>query len=163
VTTPPSDGSSVSYIGMGPDFGHQASLLTTRGHAAHVKWASGPHAGAVTMVDTDDLVPTNQRAARVERDELADSLDVGTIAATGVRAVQDAEGTVGVLGMLVRGGHLGDLQEIVDDAMATVVAHLRRNAGLREVVSQLDDDEGEDLVQTTAHVLLRDAFGSRDD
>lgn len=157
------DGSPVAYIGAGEDFGNHGHLLTSLGHGAHVKWASGPKRGRVTLVDTDDLVPGRHKAA-VERSELDDSLEVGLpLHATGMRAVQDTEGTVGVLNLLATSGHLGDLQDVADDALATVVARLRQHDGLRAAVAQLDDEEGEELVQLTAQTLLRDAFGAEDD
>lgn len=158
----PPDGAHVSCIAQGEDFGQHGQLLTTMGRAGHVKWATGPKTGRVTMVETDDLIP--HRSSRIAaRDELDDSLDVGTIAVTGVREVQDTEGTVGVLNMLASTGRLDGLTEIAQDALDTVIARMRQHPGMREVCAQLDEDEGEELVQLTSQALLRDVFGDADE
>lgn len=159
----PHDGSRISYIGEGELFGAHGQLLASMGRGAHVKWASGPKSGLVSLVDTEDIVPLRNQHVAVTRDGLEDSLDVNTLSVTGVRAIQDTEGTVGVVGMLVASGQLNDLQDIADDALTTVIGRLCHHDVLRSVVSQLSDDEGEALVQTVAHALLRDAFGDHDD
>lgn len=159
----PHDGSRVSYIGEGELFGAHGQLLASMGRGGHVKWASGPKSGSVTLVDTDDLVPLRNQHVAVAGDGLEDSLEVNTLTVTGVRAIQDTEGTVGVMNMLAVSGQLDGLQDIADDALTTVIGRLCHHEVLRSVVAQLSDDEGEALVQTVAHALLRDAFGDHDD
>lgn len=159
----PRDGDAISYIGEGELFGAQGQLLLTAGRGGHVKWATGPRVGQVDLVDRDDLVSSGRARTAVVRDELDDSLEVGSITTTGIRHVQDEEGTVGVLNFMASSGHLSGFAGIAEEALG-VVAHLvRQDPGMREVVAQLDDDEGEALVQLAATALLRDAFGQIDE
>jgi hypothetical protein len=150
------EGSKVSYIGDGRDgrtLGERGTLLVISGAVGHVQWLDG----TLTPHYTDDLAPLG-RIARIEHDELADSLDVGPVVHVGVRAVYESEGSAGVLNQLSATGALTGFAEIAEEARTLVASRIRSDPGFRAVVAQLDDDEGEDLVALASHVLLRDAF-----
>lgn len=161
------DGQKVSYVGDGHDgraLGEHGQLLTTLGRTAHVKWAVDE---TITSVDRDDIVPANLRAAAARpaapRDGLEDSLDVGPIASTGVRAALESEGPAGVINALASGGHLGDFPEIAEELVVLAEHRIRRSASFREVAVQLDEDEFDELTRLAALVLLRDAFSGEVD
>lgn len=160
------DGSPVSYVGSGHDgrtLGERGQLLTTSGRIGHVKWAADD---AITAHDVEDLAPTSaRRAARtaVVHDDLADSLDVGPLVATGVRQTLDTEGPAGVLNALSATGSLSDFSEIAEEAVAFVEQRVRASASFQQVARQIDDDEFDEVTSLAARVLLRDAFGAVDE
>lgn len=160
------DGSPVSYIGDGRDgrsLGERGQILTTAGRTAHVKWADG----AITPHDVADIAPTNargvQRAAVAVRDDFADSLEVGPIVATGLRATFDIEGEAGVINVLASAGHLVGFQAIAEDVQAYVEQRIRQDGNFREAARQLDEDEIDSVARVASLVLLRDAFGTVDE
>lgn len=161
----PPEGGDVSYVGQGEQFGSQGQYLASAGpHAGHVKWANGPRAGLIDLVDTEDLVPMRSTfRAAVVHDELDDSLEVGGFPFTAVRQVQQAEGTVGLLNFMASSGHLSGFAGIAEESLAYVAHKIRQDPGVREVTAQLDEDEAESLVRLAAHSLLRDAFGDDDE
>ncbi len=155
-----SDGAAISYIGDGHDgrrFGERGQLLTTSGRVAHVKWSDH----SITPHDVEDLAPVSLRGAArapVVRDDLDDSLDVGPLVATGMRAVLDTEGSTGVLNAMASAGSLGEFPAIAEELVGLAEQRIRTSASFREVAAQLDDDEFDELSRLAAHVLLRDAF-----
>jgi hypothetical protein len=158
------DGSSVSYIGDGHDgraLGERGQLLTTSGRTTHVKWADG----TISPHDCDDIAPVNARLLReaVTRDEFADSLEVGPIVATGLRATYETEGEAGVLNALASSGHLGGFQAIAEEIQGFAEQRIRQDGTFREAAAQLDEDEVDGLIRVAALVLLRDAFGTVDE
>lgn len=160
----PPEGSAVTHIGTGELFGHTGKLLARAGHGGHVKWASGPQLGRVTMVDIDDLVPAAAtRTAAVDRDELEDSLDVGGLSFSAVQHMQAIEGTVGVLHFAANSGYLTNFQDIAEDTFLHVAALVRQDSAFREVLAQLDSVDSDALVSLATRSLLRDAFGDADE
>lgn len=149
------EGQRVSYIGDGSDgrtLGDVGRLLAKAGSIGHVQWGDR----TVTPHLLDDLAPSGARVAQV-RDGLEDSLDVGPVAHTGMRAVWEAEGSAGVLNQLSVTGALTSFAEIAEEVRTLVASRIRQDPGVRAVTAQLDDDEGEELVALASLVLLRDA------
>lgn len=160
----PPEGSQVTHIGTGELFGHTGKLLARAGHGGHVKWASGPQLGCVTMVDIDDLVPARVATrSATERDELEDSLDVGGLSFSAVQHMQAIEGTVGVLHFAANSGYLTNFADIAEDVFLHTAGQLRQDPAFREVLAQLDENDGDALVQLATRSLLRDAFGDADE
>lgn len=161
----PPEGSPVAFIGTGELFGHTGKLLARAGHGGHVKWASGPKTGQVTMVDVDDLVPAGAavRTTAVARDDLEDSLEVGGLSFSAVQHVQAIEGTLGVLHFAANSGYLTNFQDIAEDTFLHVAGRLRQDPAFREVLAQLDETDGDALVQLATRSLLHDAFGEVDE
>lgn len=158
------DGIRVSYVGDGRDgrtLGDRGELLTTAGHTAHVKWDTG----GITPHDVEDIAPVSARiqAVAAERDDFADSLEVGPIQATGLRAAYEVEGDAGVLNALASGGHLADFQIIAEEVAAFTEQRIRQSGSLRMIGDQLDAEEVDGVVRVAALALLRDAFGAVDE
>jgi hypothetical protein len=160
----PPEGSKVTHIGTGELFGHTGKLLARAGHGGHVKWATGPKTGCVTMVDIDDLVPANAtHTAAVERDELEDSLEVGGLSFSAMQHMQVVEGTLGVLHFAADSGYLVNFGDIAEDVFLHTAGQLRQDPAFREVLAQLDENDGDALVTLATRSLLRDAFGDADE
>lgn len=161
----PPEGSRVTHLGTGELFGHTGKLLVRAGQGGHVKWASGPQIGRVTMVDIDDLVPAAAvpRTAAVDRDELEDSLEVGGLSFSAVQHMQAIEGTVGVLHFAANSGYLANFQDIAEETFLHVAGRVRQDPAFREVLAQLDENDGDALVTLATRSLLHDAFGDVDE
>jgi len=153
------EGSRVTYVGDGHDgrsLADRGMLLAKVGQLGHVKWSDGE----ITPHYLDDLAPAakwggHRRRVTAERDEFADSLEFGSLQLTGMRRVL---GEAGVLTMLANAGHLSSFAGIAEDALGYVQQQIRRDASMREVIAQLDDDEADGVVRMAARGLLRDAF-----
>lgn len=161
--TQPTEGQTVSYIGgsqvAGPQLGDHGRLLAYAGRTAgHVQWIDGARRGQVDLVQLDDVAPSSRRIAIIQ-DDLEDSLEVGPIAATSARHVFDIDGSEGLLTMLASSGRLANFDEIADEAFALVQAKIAQTASVREVLAELDDEEGAEVVHLASRVLLHDAFG----
>jgi hypothetical protein len=161
------EGMVVSFIGDGHDeltLGNHGKILAFASDTAgHVQWLDGPLRGSVTLHDlAADFAPSSQKF-EASRDGLEDSLEVGPVAHTSARSVYDMEGSLGVLSMLASAGYLANFESIADEAQTFVQQRIRQESSLREALSQLDDDEGEELVSLASRVLLHDAFGNADD
>lgn len=162
----PREGQSVSYVGDGRDgrtLGERGRLLYVSGRSGHVKWADE----TITLVDLDDVASVRStagaaRAAVVAPDELADSLEVGLPAHTGLHGVFEAEGSSGVLNALASAGQLTSFAAIAEGARTYTEAQVRADPTFRGATAGLDQDEVDELVAMAALVLLRDSFGSVD-
>lgn len=163
----PPEGSDVSYVGPGELFGSQGLFLASaNAYAGHVKWATGPRAGRIELVDGEDLVTVHKGQMVVHgggrfRDDLEDSLEVG-LPVLAARHIQDAEGTMGLLSRMASQGHLSGFAGVAEEALAHVAHRVRQDPGIREITAQLDEDEAEALVQLAAHSLIQQAFGDDD-
>lgn len=137
------------------EVGDSGSLLALAGGSyAHVMWATGAHAGQTELVAVEDL-STGHVAAK---DPLADSLEVGGLAAFAVRQVMDTEGEAGVLNTMASLGHLTAFSSIAEEVMSSVTAKIRQDPSFREVMAHLDEEEAESLVRLATTCLVRDAF-----
>lgn len=160
------EGQKVSYIGPACDghtlvMGDQGTVVQADQRSAHVLVSTGSAAGAIVLLDQYDIAPLGKQAS-VSDDGLDDSLDVGTIAATGVLGAYDEEGEVGVLNALAAEGRLDGFEEIAQDALGLIQARLRQDPAIRACAAQLGDEAGERLISLASSVLLRDAFGVED-
>lgn len=150
------EGARVQYVGDGDgglSIGDRGKVLSNAGSGSHVMWQSGQRRGDITLVANMDLVATN--GAQITYD---DSLETGQIVTFAVRDVYDHRGDVGLVNALNDEGHFATLGSIAEEALALVTARLREDASMREVLAQLDEDEGAEFISFTATVLLRDAF-----
>lgn len=116
--------------------------------AAHVKWASGPDAGHMTVVDLYDIEPVT--ASKVEEDPFH---------LTAVRRAYDDEREAGVLNFLASNEYLDSWTGLAKDVLIYVEDRLRRDASMELVDEQLTAAEAQQVVKTAALTLLRDAFG----
>lgn len=144
------------YVGpespAGPLPGEGGKLLMLASlDSAHVQMSSG----VVYLVGTEDL----QVAASRVRDELDDSLDVPGILSFAVRDTFEDEGETGVLNTMASLGHLAGFGEIAEEALQHVSGRIRQDPSFREVLSHLDEEEGEALLRLASACLIRDAFG----
>lgn len=143
------EGQTVSWIGEG---GHRArgNIISTDGaYSAHVKWASGPNAGDITLTDVYDLQPLT-----ANYDEESDPMHL-----TAVRRNYDAEGESGVLNFLASHNYLDTWSRIAANALEYVEQEIRKDASMELVDEQLNPRERDKVVQAAAISLLRDAFG----
>lgn len=161
MTGYPEEGSSVSYVGIprqGLAVGDIGSLLATAGRGAHVKWT----AGGVTLEDIDDLapVPTAARHAAAH-DGLEDSLEVGAPAGIGLAHLCALRGPQAVLGA-IETARPPDLAEAVRDVRIYARQRVATAPTMREVIAQLPEEEGAELIRLATTTLLQDAFGISD-
>lgn len=161
------EGHLASYIGNAPavPLGSQGEVLSLTGTGAFVKWVTGSRTGGVDLIDAMDLVevPSRRRheaMALPPSDDLDDSLEVGFLPTTAAVQVQEDRGTPGLLTMLASEGRLRGLGNVAEEVLSVVAHRVRQDANVREVTSQLDADEAEDLIQLTALSLLQNAFGA---
>lgn len=178
------EGRMATYIGEGENFGAEAEVLSLAPNSAWVRYVTGARTGELELVDDLDLTPLESRsryAAATEvksppvpvlpqpvmapvtasRDELDDSLDVGLPMRVGAAAVQQTQGTLGVLTMLAHRGDLHRLSTVVDDALIMVANRIRNDSGVCQITSQLDEDDAENLVQMASLALLHSVFGDK--
>lgn len=159
------DAQRVSYVGperSGLALGDSGVVLSASGDAAHVQWATGARADQVDFVSADDLVPVGKTPSHTTASAFEDSLTYGTMVTVAVRETYDESGEVGLLNALSAEGHLAGLSSVAEEALTLVASRLREDDALRQVLAQLDAEEGEALINLTAAVLLRDAFGGSD-
>jgi hypothetical protein len=145
------DGQRISYIGLGPvlAYGEQGKVLEAGNDCATVLWTRG----SVTTEHNSDLLPTGKTASF---DGLDDCLEVGEpLTASAAREAFDSGGEIAVLNYMSESGHLASMQDIADDAMTFVSARLRQDQYFRSILTQLDDDEGDSLVNLASRVVLR--------
>lgn len=177
------EGRLATFIGEGEDFGAEAEVLSTGASSAWVRFVTGARTGEIDLVDDLDLIPVETRSryasapaplpvvpqpvlapmapVTASRDELDDSLDVGLPMRVGAAAVQQTQGTLGVLTMLAHRGDLHRLSSVVDEALIMVANRIRNDSGICQVTAQLDEDDAENLVQMASLALLNSVFGDK--
>jgi hypothetical protein len=152
------EGEEVTYVGPDTDQVHQGArgqLLAYASHdVAHVLWDTSKTA---SLVEVEDLTPARPITATV----LDDSLEVGGLSTFAVRATFDAQGEYGVLNAMAQLGHLGAFGVIAEEALAVVASRIRQDPSFREVLSHLDEEEGESVLRLASACLIRDAFGEQ--
>lgn len=162
--TEPEDGAFVSYVGIphdGHDVGDEGRLLHTAGHGAHVKWASGPLAGQITLVDVDDLVQVPRRTAVAAADGLEDSLLVGTSPQPDLRHLCALRGP-GAVAEAVASTRPTDLAQVTAAVRSFAEERVAQAPSIRQAVSSLDEEEGAEVVRLATLALLRQTFGLAD-
>lgn len=154
----PMDGARVSYVGEGDDelaIGDVGKVLDAGPTGSHVMWSTGARAGDVTLTLNGDLVVNRRTAA-----SYSDSLDSGQIVTTAVRQVYDRQGARGLIASLDMEGHLAPMVDMATAAIQSLAVNIRRDPSMQEVLAQLEDDEGSEIVHLAAVALMREAFGS---
>lgn len=162
----PREGQTVSYVGLperGLDVGDKGRTLSCSGSSSHVMWTTGHRVDLVDLIHHDDLVVQAKAATRMSTaGSLEDTLSVPSLSMVAVRETLEESGEAGLLNALADTGCLGFLVDAADEALAMVASRVRADEGFALVLSHLDCDEAERLVELTAAVVLRDAFGSSD-
>lgn len=154
------EGSNVSYVGSGEsgrDLGERGRILAINGRCGHVKWADH----SITLEDLNDLgmVATAVEINTAPRDELDDSLEVGSMPVVGVRGLFDTEGSHGVLSALASVGQLSGFAVIAEEARAFVERQVREDPAFRSATAVFDPEESDELISVATSLLLRDAAG----
>ncbi len=150
------DGQKVSFVGdPSPDtpaIGDVGIVVSAGNTASHVRWMSGVRAGLYDEMGHMEIAATASTVTDT------DSFS-GRIVTFSVAEVQARAGARGLLDELNDRGHLGGLEAIAEEAMGLVAARIRTDPSIREVLAQLDDEDGDDLVALATVALLQDAFG----
>lgn len=150
------DGQRVVYMGYVDDslLGVEGKILSCSDTSAHVKWASG----RISLHATDELDPVAP-GVTVES-ALDDSLDVGDgIGVLAAREVYEEHGPAGVLNQMAETGRLASFVEVAEEALALVANRIRLDPSFTQVIAQLGEEDGEQIVRLASAVLIRDAFG----
>lgn len=142
------EGQTVQWSGDGQSARGHIVAIAGR-DTVHVKWATGPEAGSITMTDVYELDPFV--ANRVSEKE--DPLHL-----TAVRKAFDQDGESGVLNFLSSHKYLATWQEIARDILDYAEQRIRVDASMELVDEQLTPQERGMVVQAAALALLRDAF-----
>lgn len=157
----PREGQRVSYVGDGEgglEVGDRGKVVSSDGSACHVLWTTGVRAGQVMFHKDFDLVASNQGPRNLsELDDFA-----APLVSFAVRDIHDRHGNSGLLNALNEDGHLAAFSRLAEDAIQTVASGVREDPSIQEVLSQLDDEDGDEFVMFATLTLLRDAFGEDD-
>jgi hypothetical protein len=162
-----SDGSPISFIGLpaaGAAIGDRGFVLRVAGRGAHVKWTSGDRRGHVTLEDVDDIVPFQPHTAATAAtpgSALDDSLEVGVLDSLGVAHLCALRGPAAVL-TAVAHTRPADLAAVADEVRTFAEQRVAATASLQQVIGQLDEEEGAELVRLAAITVMRDTFGFGD-
>ncbi len=152
------EGSRVSFIGDPSDqhdIGDMGLLISADSGSSHVRWTSGASEGQITFHSDEDLVVVSKE----RRSAYYDSLGDDKLVRISIRNVLDRLGSVGLLNALNDDGHLSVFQPIADEAISMVSSRIRQDPSFIEVLSDLDEDEGDGFIAFATLSLLRDAFG----
>ena len=155
------EGQEVAYTGPANEgliLGDHGRLLVLSSGSGHVSWETGSLQGQITPVALYDLAPA--RSVMTVQSDLDDSLEVAGIALVAARDLYDADGELGVINAMAESGHLAAFQDIAEDALALVASRIRHDVSFREVLAQLDEEEGERVIRLASASLIHDAFGS---
>lgn len=142
------EGQTVRWNGIGDAArGHIVALAGK--DAVHVKWATGPNAGDITVTDVYDLDPFVSNRVSEREDPLH---------LTAVRRAYDDEAESGVLNFLAKHQYLDTWQSIAKDVLDYTEQRIRVDASMELVDEQLSTPERTLVIQAAALALLRDAF-----
>lgn len=145
------EGVLVSYIGEpndGLNVGDRGKVLSAESGASHVLWNTGAATGTVAIIYNDDLA----------QDTPVHEFQRGPVVHANIRSVFERTGSVGLLNTLVSEGHMSTLTDVAADALNLVVSRLYEDPSMKEVLAQLDPEDGGEFIQLAASVLLRDSF-----
>lgn len=153
----PGEGEVVAYAGEGDDglaVDDRGKVLSAAGSGSHVMWSTGQRAGEITLTSNMDLIALRRPAVR------DDSFESSGIVAFAVRDTYDRRGEAGLVNALIEEGHFATLVPVAEEALQLVSSRLREDPSMREVLGQLDPEEGAEFIYLAASVLLRDSFGA---
>lgn len=149
------DGQRVAYAGDGGDglnVDDRGKVLSAGQTGSHVLWSTGAMTGQITLTPNHELVALG--GAKV----VYDDLDSGCLVTFSVKDVHTVRGPAGLLNALNDEGHLATTGALAETALALVASRLREDPSFREVLAQLDPEDGAEFVSFAAAVILRDAF-----
>lgn len=157
----PSEGRRVQFVGdaEGLALGEVGRLLSAGPTHSHIRWNSGPKKGSISLIPNDDLVPFRAAVGEIG-EEVDDDLETGTLVTVSAREVVDEGGIPALLNTMVIEGHLSTFGPAVDEAVGLLAAKLRTDPSMREVLAELEEDEGEALIYRATQTLLRSAFSA---
>lgn len=143
-----SDGSRVSYIGSSSvQYDEQGVVLAIAGKdSAHVKWDSGK----ITLCTFDDLVPLKSASRGVDN-ELDDSLEVSGLSQFTAETIYNERGPEGLLEALEESGALYAYDDLVEDALESLIGLVSRSGWLQ----RLDEDNRHDMAALVARELFK--------
>ena len=142
------EGQTVKW--SGGDYQARGHIVAIAGHdSVHVKWATGPQAGEITLTDAYELDPFVSNRITEREDPLH---------LTAVRRAYDQDGESGVLNFLSSHKYLSSWEEIAQDVLDYTEQRIRIDASMELVDEQLSTDERKMVVRASALALLRDAF-----
>lgn len=142
------EGQTVKWNGDGESARGHIVAIAGR-DTVHVKWATGPNAGGITITDVYDLDPFVSNRVTEKEDPLH---------LTAVRKAFDQDGEAGVLNFLASHKYLDHWQDIARDVLDYTEQRIRVDASMELVDEQLSTSERAIVIQAAALALLRDAF-----
>ena len=143
------EGQTVTWAGDStPARGHIIAVASE--NALHVKWATGPNAGDITIAEKWDLEPVTA----AQTNDIEDPLHL-----TAVARAYSSDQERGVLNFLASNDYLDSWQKIASDVLDYTKQKIRVDASMELVEEQLTPMEQRKVVQAAALALLRDAFG----
>ena len=142
------EGQTVKWNGIG-DAARGHIIAVAGRDAVHVKWATGPNAGDITITDVYDLDPFVSNRVNEREDPLH---------LTAVRRAYDEDAEAGVLNFLARHQYLDTWQSIAQDVLDYAEQRIRVDASMELVDEQLSTPERAQVIKAAALALLRDAF-----
>lgn len=159
------EGEKVAYAGDTDPFnrvGASGKVIAISGSAAHVQWTAGPKMGQIDLVEQHELVP--DRGAPVTASAGLETFDAALGIASeeehaprlSVQAIYDEVGEEGLLNVLSEAGHLSMVAEYAEEVLDHLVARVRQTPALEAVLSQLEGDEQESLLERIAVIALND-------
>lgn len=162
------EGQRVSFVGVktatGPSIGDLGTVLSDAGDSGHIMWTEGQAKGSVDFLNYDDVVKTNGKTAALAPDiDMSDTLAFGPTTHVAVRETYDSEGEQGLLAALDEAGHLSSIESVAETVLDAVASLIRSDDTMSTVLAQLDDDEADRFVSTTARALVADVFGAEDE
>lgn len=155
------EGSRCSYTGpelLGARVGDLVRVVASSGDASHVRWESGDRAGEIDLVLNDNLVVgrSGHTGAASVAAQMADSLDFGPMAVTGLREAYDEGGVEGAVAVLDDSGHLAMLAEAAEAVLAEMSARVRSHPRIVEALEGMDPDDAAKVSEAVAAIVLAD-------
>lgn len=139
----------MAYVGESSDreVGALGLIVSEAGSASHVAWDSGD----IVLERNFDLV------VQAESDDLPQHYR-GGLTSFSSRAVYDHRGGLGVIQKLNEEGHISAMSFLAEEAVQRFVGQVQDDPSMREVLAQLDADEGGEIVHLVANVLLTETM-----
>jgi hypothetical protein len=156
------EGARVAYAGLphhDVDIGDEGKVLQSSGRMCHVIMRTGGKVGQVILVDQGDLTVLAAPRHAIDDSLLDGSLDEPTLVTTAVRSVYDRQGEKGLITALANRGELPDFFEVAEQAVQQVIATVRRDPVMIRVLAELDDEEGENFIQSLAMSAIDEVIG----
>jgi hypothetical protein len=157
------EGAKVSYTGGhnrdAIDIGDEGKVLSNGHGVCHVIMRTGSRVGEVFMVSTEDLTVLASPRHAIDDSLLDGSMDEPSLVHTAVRSVYDRHGEKGLITALANRGELPDFFEVAEEAVQHVIATVRRDPFMIRVLAELDDEEGENFIQSLAVSAIDEVIG----